>query len=72
MENKPITKIVECSYESCGDRRIHWERPHEPRGQVKFEVPIAQPPPYFCSIECWCYACSENIDNYGLGKKIDD
>lgn len=43
-----------CSYALCGDRRIHWETPDEPRGTQYVEVPDDYPVdrPVYCSITC--------------------
>lgn len=43
---------VECSYEGCGERRIHHERPDEPRGKVLVEVPDGHDDETYCSITC--------------------
>jgi len=43
-----------CCFERCGERRIHHERPHEPRGTQYFEVPDDYPidKPVYCSLTC--------------------
>ncbi len=53
---------VPCSSQSCGSRRIHHERPYEPRAQIMLEVPDGHTGPAYCSIECSVYGKAERAD----------
>ena len=55
-------KKVVCASTSCPARRVHHERPDEPRGLQEFWVPAATQPPYFCSIECSVYWKTEVLE----------
>ena len=45
-----------CSYDKCGDRRVHWERPFTPRGPQKIMVPDDYTGTrQYCSFECAIY-----------------
>lgn len=52
-----VIMIRTCSYSGCGNRRVHWERPHENRKPVTFEVPddVTEDIPVYCSLECSYY-----------------
>ena len=51
------TKMIECSYEKCGERRLHWSSPETPQGERrKIEMPADYEGPVYCSIECAAYA----------------
>jgi len=52
-------KEVECSSTSCKWRRVHYEKPLQPRGIQKFWVPEAAEGPFYCSIECSLYGPQE-------------
>ena len=47
-------KRVPCSYEKCGDHRIHHERQDEPRGTQQVMVLDDHEGPAYCSITCAC------------------
>jgi hypothetical protein len=47
--------MVPCSGPSCAARRVHHERPDEPRGIQYCEVKANSTGPAFCSIECHLY-----------------
>lgn len=46
------TKLVPCAYARCGERRVHFERPYEPRGTQMIKVPADFASDAFCSITC--------------------
>jgi len=50
-------KKIPCSYHGCAGRRVHYERPYEPRKRVMIEVPDDFPKgkKAYCSIECAAY-----------------
>ena len=66
-------KEVQCSSSSCPQRRIHHERPQEPRGAQFFWVPSSHPGPWYCSIECSVYGAHERAvaeaENEGMVPK---
>ncbi len=43
-----------CSYAECGDRRVHWCSPDEPRGAQYVDAPADWPEghPVYCSMTC--------------------
>lgn len=47
-------KTLPCKYPDCGARRVHHERPDEPRGHQQVEVPdrYDEASPVFCSLSC--------------------
>jgi hypothetical protein len=50
-------KKIPCSYDLCGIRRTHWEKPDQLRGTpVLVEVPDDYTGRVYCSIECAAYA----------------
>jgi len=59
-EARPGYKLVPCTSTElgCAARRIHFERPDEPRGKQYVEVPESHDElmPAFCSWECAMYA----------------
>ncbi len=55
------TKVVDCSYEKCGERRIHWCAPHIERGTQSFEVPFDSVGPWYCSTECYCFGTNTSV-----------
>ena len=46
------TKRVVCAYEGCKLRRVHHERPDEPRGPQSVEVPWNYEGNAYCSMTC--------------------
>ena len=47
-------KKVPCSYPKCGEYRVHYERPDEPRGTQMIDVPDDFDRKAYCSISCAC------------------
>lgn len=70
INNKMKTRL--CSYEKCGERRVHWEQPETPRGQQKIEVPDDFPEDrkVFCSITCACMSGHYSIKTGWIEKEI--
>jgi hypothetical protein len=58
LKSKMIKR--ECDGPGCGDRRVHWERPYNPRGAIMVEVPEDYQGKVFCSIECQVYYDASN------------
>jgi hypothetical protein len=52
-----------CDGPGCSNRRIHHERPDEPRGVVMVEVPESYTGKAYCSLECYCYAKGTKIED---------
>jgi hypothetical protein len=52
IKELPKVKLLPCSGPGCSDRRIHYERPDEPRGIQYVEVPIDFTGKAYCSINC--------------------
>lgn len=52
-----LTKKIPCAGPGCANRRVHHERPDEPRGVQMVEVPESYDgnATVYCSIECWLY-----------------
>lgn len=48
-------KKIPCANATCGERRIHHERPDEPRGTQMVQVADDYEGRVYCSIECYCY-----------------
>ncbi len=48
-------KKVSCQGPGCSNRRVHYEKPDEPRGIQEFWVAEWIEGPFFCSIECHAY-----------------
>ncbi len=59
------TKRVPCDSPGCGDRRVHFERPDEPRGTQYCEVKANHAGPAFCSLNCYFYwkGCEKEKEN---------
>lgn len=48
-----MTKTLRCcNFDHCSGRRIHHERPDEPRGIQTKEVDESYNEPWFCSMTC--------------------
>ena len=52
-------KKVPCSSSACSERRIHHERPDDPRGQQYCEVKANHHGPAYCSLNCYFYGKGE-------------
>ena len=61
-------KMVYCSYEHCGTRRLSWSSPYTPRGTQKIQVADEHKGPMFCSFECAIYAGVMTVNEDGKGK----